>query len=139
LYALDPGLMVSTDDGVTWKTLSLPDSNYMVGGMAMSQNGSVIAVIPDHQWSIGYPYVSQDGGKTWVQQTAAGSSSWGSLGMSADGTKIYAAKFDTPTLMIGTLSPSKSAASSSTVPDSQLASVITALQSLLQSLTLESH
>lgn len=78
----------STDSGVTWASFNAPwaPSNGYGAAAAYSVDGSKLVVGNNG----GYLYTSTDNGTTWTKLTSAGSRSWQSLDMSADGMKIVA-------------------------------------------------
>lgn len=77
-------LFISVDGGVTWNRASLPNASY--SACCVSADGHSMLVVA----SAAYPYLSTDGGQTWVAQSSAAQRNWVDCSMSADGEVLLA-------------------------------------------------
>lgn len=82
-YSSNGQLMLSSDQGVTWR--SAPLTPIGISSLAMSDDGNHLMVTGDRQ-----AYVSSDFGANWVQ-AALPERNWSALSMSADGQLIHVA------------------------------------------------
>ena len=73
---------LSNDGGTTWAGINFPAWPSVAPALDMSDDGQVIWLVANYvPW-----YVSKDGGTSWVQRTATGSSNWGTVRTTSDGS-----------------------------------------------------
>lgn len=81
LYASGDGFFYSVDKGTNWVAAASPSATLL----ACSPNGLKLAGV-----AAGQIITSADGGLTWTTRTSAGTRSWTSIVISADGGRIVA-------------------------------------------------
>lgn len=81
---------LSTDGGATWSNASPPPGHQYVSASS-SSTGQYLAVADQGTFPTAqFIFTSSDFGVTWNQQPAAGQRFWGAVGVSPDGSHMYA-------------------------------------------------
>jgi photosystem II stability/assembly factor-like uncharacterized protein len=78
----------STNTGQTWTEIT--GTGGALGALAMGCNGGLLVSVSNGP---GYIYISTDSGTTWTQKTSAGSYSWNTVVVSADGSFVGATSY----------------------------------------------